>query len=37
VRWIRGARAVAWSADGGLIALGNQWGIILAEPLPAGD
>jgi hypothetical protein len=31
VRWIRGARAVAWSADGGLIALGNQWGVIVAE------
>jgi len=33
VRWIRGARAVAWSTDGGLIALGNQWGVILAEAL----
>jgi hypothetical protein len=35
VRWIRGARAVAWSADGGRIAIGNQWGVILGEALPA--
>lgn len=34
IRWIRGARAVAWSPDGGRLALGNQWGIILAESLP---
>jgi hypothetical protein len=35
VRWIRGARAIAWSPDGGRLALGNQWGIIVAEPLRA--
>ncbi len=31
VRWIRGARAVAWSDDGRLMALGGEWGVILAE------
>lgn len=34
VRWMRGFRAVAWSDDGRLIALGADWGVILAEPLP---
>lgn len=31
VRWIRGARAVAWSEDGRRMALGADWGVILAE------
>ncbi len=31
VRWIRGARTVAWSDDGRLMALGGDWGVILAE------
>ncbi|WP_217915341.1 hypothetical protein [Miltoncostaea marina] len=31
VRWIRGARAAAWSADGRRLALGGPWGVILAE------
>ncbi len=31
IRWIRGARAVAWSPDGRLIAIGGDWGVILGE------
>lgn len=31
VRWIRGARAAAWSSDGALLALGGPWGVLLAE------
>lgn len=31
VRWIRGARAVAWSDDGRHMALGGEWGIVLTE------
>lgn len=35
VRWIRGVRAVAWSDDGAYLALGGQWGVLLAERLSA--
>jgi len=31
VRWIRAARAAAWSPDGRHLALGGQWGVLLAE------
>ena len=31
VRWVRGARAAAWSADGRYFALGGPWGVVLAE------
>ncbi len=31
VRWVRGARAAAWSDDGALFALGGPWGVLLAE------
>ncbi|HSJ73094.1 MAG TPA: hypothetical protein VK904_02160, partial [Miltoncostaeaceae bacterium] len=34
VRWIRGARAAAWSPDGALLALGGPWGVMLAEAAP---
>lgn len=33
VRWIRGARSAAWSADGRLLAVGGPWGVLLAEAL----
>lgn len=36
VRWIRGARAAAWSEDGVHLALGGPWGVLLAEAAPAG-
>lgn len=29
-RWVRGARAAAWSADGRHLALGGPWGVLLA-------
>lgn len=31
VRWIRAARAAAWSPDGRYLAVGGQWGVLLAE------
>jgi hypothetical protein len=31
VRWVRGARAAAWSADGRFFALGGPWGVVLAQ------
>jgi hypothetical protein len=34
VRWIAGARCAAWSADGTQIAIGGEWGVILAEARP---
>jgi hypothetical protein len=35
VRWVRGARAAAWSPDGTLLALGGPWGVMLAESVSA--
>ena len=35
VRWVRGARAAAWSADGRHFALGGPWGVLLAEVVTA--
>jgi hypothetical protein len=31
IRWIRHARAAAWSADGRRLAIGGPWGVLLAE------
>jgi hypothetical protein len=31
VRWVRGVRAAAWSADGNLLAMGGPWGVVLAR------
>jgi hypothetical protein len=31
VRWIRHARAAAWSADGRRLTIGGPWGVLLAE------
>lgn len=31
VRWIAGARALAWDSDGSHVAVGGDWGVILAE------
>lgn len=36
VRWVRGARAAAWSPDGTLLAFGGPWGVVLAEAAPDG-
>jgi hypothetical protein len=33
IRWIRHARAAAWSADGRRLAIGGPWGVLLAESL----
>ncbi len=37
VRWIRAARAAAWSPDGRHLALGGQWGVLLAETAVPAD
>lgn len=31
LRWVRGARAAAWSSDGRFFAVGGPWGALLAE------
>lgn len=31
VRWVAGARCAAWNPDGSLIAIGGDWGVILAR------
>jgi hypothetical protein len=36
VRWVRGARAAAWSADGRFFALGGPWGVVLAQAKDEG-
>ncbi|MEQ9337055.1 MAG: hypothetical protein RJQ03_07670, partial [Miltoncostaeaceae bacterium] len=36
VRWIRGARAIAWSPQGDKLAIGAEWGIVLAVPHTPG-
>ncbi len=36
VRWVRGARAAAWSDDGRHFALGGAWGVLLAEIVTGG-
>lgn len=37
-RWVRGARAAAWSPDGRHFALGGPWGVLLAETtVPGGS
>ena len=35
VRWVRGARAAAWSEDAAYFALGGPWGVLLALAAPA--
>lgn len=37
VRWVRGARAAAWSPDGVHLALGGPWGVLLARAREASD
>lgn len=39
VRWVRGARSAAWSPDGGMLAIGGTWGVLLARSreAPTGD
>jgi hypothetical protein len=37
VRWIVGARAAAWTADGGMLAVGGEFGVLLAVPRPPGE
>jgi hypothetical protein len=34
VRWIVGARAAAWSRDGGMFAVGGEFGVLLTVPRP---
>jgi len=36
VRWIVGARAAAWSGDGGMLAVGGEFGVLLLVPRPPG-
>jgi hypothetical protein len=31
VRWVAGARALAWNGDGSLVAIGGDWGVVLGE------
>ena len=35
VRWIRAARAAAWTPDGRHFAIGGQWGVLLGEGVPS--
>jgi hypothetical protein len=34
VRWIRGALSAAWSSDGRMIAIGGDWGAVVARHVP---
>jgi hypothetical protein len=36
VRWVVGARAAAWTADGRMIAIGGEYGVLLGVPRPPG-
>jgi hypothetical protein len=36
-RWVRGARAAAWSADGRHFALGGPWGVLLGKSTVSED
>jgi len=34
VRWVRGALSAAWSSDGQMLAIGGDWGAIVARHAP---